>query len=55
MTVSVTRLASVGAEDTWADGAAPGTIRAITSPLHTRVHHDELAGRVLDLMASHPA
>jgi hypothetical protein len=37
------------------DDAAPGTIRAITSPRYTRVHHDELAGRVLDLMASHPA
>jgi hypothetical protein len=37
------------------DQAAPWTVRAITSPRYTRVHHDELAGRVLDLMASHPA
>ena len=37
------------------DDAAPGTVRAITSPRYTRVHHDELASRVLDLMASHPA
>ena len=37
------------------DDTAPGTVRAITSPRYTRVHHDELADRVLDLMASHPA
>jgi hypothetical protein len=37
------------------DEAAPWTVRAITSPRYTRVHHDELADRVLDLMASHPA
>ena len=37
------------------DQAAPWTVRAITSPRYTRVHHDELASRVLDLMASHPA
>ena len=30
-------------------------MRAITSPSYTRVHHDELVSRVLDLMASHPA
>jgi hypothetical protein len=27
----------------------------MTSPRYARVHHDELAGRVLDLMALHPA
>ena len=37
------------------DRADPWTIHAITSPRYARVHHDELAGRVLDLMASHPA
>jgi hypothetical protein len=37
------------------DEGALGTIGAITSPRYTRVHHDELASRVLDLMASHPA
>jgi hypothetical protein len=31
------------------DAAAPGTVRAITSPRYTRVQNDELAGRVLDL------
>ena len=30
-------------------------MHAITSPRYARVHHDELAGRVLDLMAQHPA
>ena len=34
---------------------APWTVHAITSPRYARVHHDELAGRVLDLMAQHPA
>src|SRR5688572_6491783 len=34
---------------------APRTVHAITSPRYARVHHDELAGRVLDLMAQHPA
>jgi len=33
----------------------PWTVRAITSPRYARVHHDELAARVLDLMAAHPA
>ncbi|MGV3518694.1 hypothetical protein [Luteitalea sp.] len=33
------------------DQAAPWTVRAITSPRYARVHHDELASRVLDLMA----
>jgi hypothetical protein len=35
--------------------AAPWTVHAITSPRYARVHHDELASRVLDLMALHPA
>jgi len=34
---------------------APWTVHAITSPRYARVHHDELASRVLDLMAVHPA
>src|SRR5215831_2154398 len=34
---------------------APWTVHAITSPRYARVHHDELAGRVLDLMDQHPA
>ena len=34
---------------------APRTVHAITSPRYARVHHHELAGRVLDLMAQHPA
>ena len=37
------------------DRAEPWTAHAITSPRYARVHHDELAGRVLDLMAQHPA
>ncbi len=39
----------------FADYAEPRTVHAITSPRYARVHHDELAGRVLDLMAHHPA
>jgi len=35
--------------------AAPWTVHAITSPRYARVQHHELAGRVLDLMAQHPA
>ncbi len=38
-----------------ADHAAPWTVHAITSSRYARVHHDELAARVLDLMALHPA
>jgi hypothetical protein len=34
---------------------APWTVRAVTSQRYARVHHDELATRVLDLMARHPA
>ena len=35
---------------------APWTVRiAMTSPRYARVHHDELASRVLDLTATHPA
>jgi hypothetical protein len=37
------------------DRGDPWTVHAITSPRYARVHHDELAGRVLDLMAHHPA
>jgi hypothetical protein len=29
--------------------------KAATSPRYARVHHDELASRVLDLMVQHPA
>jgi hypothetical protein len=39
----------------FADRDDPWTIHAITSPRYARVHHDELADRVLDLMAQHPA
>ena len=39
----------------FADQAAPWTVHAITSPRYARVHHDELASRVLDLMEDHPA
>jgi len=39
----------------FADHAEPWTVHAITSPRYARVHHDELAGQVLDLMAQHPA
>jgi hypothetical protein len=39
----------------FADLADPWTVRAITSPRYARVHHDELATRVLDLQAAHPA
>ena len=34
---------------------APWTVHAITSSRYARVHHDELATRVLDLTAAHPA
>src|SRR5881628_2682008 len=37
------------------EDTAPWTVHAVTSPRYARVHHDELAGRVLDLMALHPA
>src|SRR5262245_51042559 len=37
------------------DRSEPRTVHAITSSRYARVHHDELAGRVLDLMAKHPA
>ncbi|MEQ1907560.1 MAG: hypothetical protein ABMA15_01995 [Vicinamibacterales bacterium] len=39
----------------YADRDEPWTLHAITSPRYARVHHDELADRVLDLMAQHPA
>jgi hypothetical protein len=34
---------------------APWTVHAVTSQRYARVHHDELASRVLGLMAQHPA
>jgi hypothetical protein len=34
---------------------APWTVHAITSSRYARVHHDELATRVLHLMAAHPS
>src|SRR6185436_7630860 len=34
---------------------APRTVHAITSPRYARVHHHDLAARVLDLMVQHPA
>src|SRR2546427_3617702 len=37
------------------EDTAPWTVHAMTSPRYARVHHDELASRVLDLMAAHPA
>src|SRR5213082_1748014 len=37
------------------EDTAPWTVHAMTSPRYARVHHDELASRVLDLMALHPA
>jgi hypothetical protein len=37
------------------DRNAPWTVHAITSPRYARVHHAELARRVLDHMAQHPA
>ena len=37
------------------EDTAPWAVHAITSPRYARVHHDELASRVLDLMALHPA
>jgi hypothetical protein len=37
------------------EDTAPWTVHALTSPRYARVHHDELASRVLDLMAVHPA
>jgi hypothetical protein len=37
------------------DRTQPRTVHAITSARYARVHHDELAGRVLDLMAQRPA
>jgi len=37
------------------EDTAPWAVHAITSPRYARVHHHELAARVLDLMAEHPA
>jgi hypothetical protein len=44
-----------GQHQLFADRDEPWTVHAITSPRYARVHHDELADRVLDLMAQHPA
>src|SRR5205823_5951419 len=38
----------------FADRAAPWTVHALTSLRYVRVHHEELAARVPDLMAEHP-
>jgi len=35
--------------------SVPWTVHAMTSPRYARVHHHELAARVLDLMVQHPA
>jgi hypothetical protein len=43
------------AHQLFADRTAPWTVHAITSQRYARVHHDELAARVLDLMVDHPA
>src|SRR5204862_2137472 len=43
------------AHQLFTERAAPWTVHAITSPRYARVHHDELASRVVDLMADHPA
>jgi hypothetical protein len=43
------------AHQVYIDRATPRTALALTSPKYVRVHHDQLAGRVLDLMACHPA
>src|SRR6266849_207505 len=37
------------------EDSAPWTVHAMTSPRYARVHHAELASRVLDLTATHPA
>src|SRR4029450_10645264 len=44
-----------GQHQLFADRDEPWTVHAITSPRYARVPHDELADRVLDLMAQHPA
>src|SRR4029453_3755260 len=44
-----------GQHQLFADRDEPWTVHAITSPRYARVHHEELADRVLDLMAQHPA
>ena len=38
----------------FADRNSIGTVRAITTPSYTRVHHDELVAGVLRLMDAHP-
>src|ERR1700741_719206 len=44
-----------GQHQLFVDRDEPWTVHAITSPRYARVHHDELADRVLDLTAQHPA
>ena len=44
-----------GQQQLYVERTAPWTVRAVTSQRYARVHHDELASRVLDLMALHPA
>jgi hypothetical protein len=44
-----------GQHQLFVEDTEPWTVHAITSPRYARVHHDELAGRVRDLMATHPA
>jgi len=44
-----------GEQQLYADATDPWTLHAITSPRYARVHHDELAGRVLHLMDAHPS
>jgi hypothetical protein len=42
-------------QQVFVERTAPWTVRAITSQRYARVHHAELAARVLDLMVQHPA
>ena len=44
-----------GEQQLYADATEPWTLHAITSPRYARVHHNELAGRVLHLMDAHPS
>ena len=44
-----------GEHQLYADVTEPWNLHAITSPRYARVHHDELARRVLHLMEAHPS
>ena len=44
-----------GEHQLYADVTEPWNLHAITSPRYARVHHDELARRVLHLMDAHPS